>query len=80
MDKRPLECEYSFNFCIDDPNVVDIVILWVNGSDPVWYKRMMKDKKKNHLNLDEKFISQLASLKNLLQYNIGNYNEIMLLF
>ena len=75
MDKRPLECEYSFNFCIDDPNVVDIVILWVNGSDPVWYKRMMKDKKKNHLNLDEKFISQRYVEHNELKWALRSIQK-----
>ena len=31
------------NYGIDDPNIVDIVITWVNGSDPKWYKQMKKD-------------------------------------
>ena len=29
-------------FCVDDPNIVDAVLLWVNGSDRQWISRMIE--------------------------------------
>ena len=44
---EPIISENDAVYGIDDPDIVDIIIPWVNGSDPIWYNRMMKDAKKN---------------------------------
>ena len=43
------------SFCIDDPNIVDFVITWVNGSDPIWFERMIHDAKEINYPMEEKY-------------------------
>ena len=43
------------DWCIDDPNVIDFYIMWVNGSDPVWFKRMKETAYKTHSRLKKKY-------------------------
>ena len=45
----------SFNYCIDDPNVIDLVLTWVNGSDPVWFNRMVKTAEEINYQLNKDF-------------------------
>ena len=42
-------------FGIDDPNVVDIVITWVNGSDPAWFKHLEEDSAKINRTITQKY-------------------------
>ena len=45
----------SANFGIDDPNVVDIVITWVNGSDPKWFHQMKEDAAKANITISPQY-------------------------
>ena len=45
--------ERDVSFGIDDPNVVDVVVTWVNGSDPVWYDRMIKEANKQNYTISK---------------------------
>ena len=47
-----------FDWCIDDPNVIDLVMLWVNGSDPEWHKRMLKTSILYNHSIGNKFFEQ----------------------
>ena len=56
--RKPPKLFFDFSksdWCIDDPNVVDIYLLWVNGGDPVWSKKRDEIAKKEKLNITEKY-------------------------
>ena len=55
------------DWCIDDPNVVDLYIMWVNGSDPKWFKRMVKAaiKRKRKFN-DDYYVSRFQDNNELM--------------
>ena len=44
------------SLCIDDPHVIDVVILWVNGSDPEWIDRMYNAQRKRGFSISKNFI------------------------
>ena len=48
----------SFDWCIDDPDVIDLVMLWVNGSDPEWHERMLNTSKYYNHPIKNKFFQQ----------------------
>ena len=43
------------DWCIDDPNIIDLYIMWVNGSDPKWFSRMKKTANERNLVFDDNY-------------------------
>ena len=54
--------------CIDDPKVIDLIMLWVNGSDFNWYRRMYKLSKIYHKKVDEDYFDQRFAAHDELKF------------
>ena len=60
----------SSHYCIDDPNLIDFVILWVNGSDPTWFSNLQKAMTTTHKHLENKYFQERFIEHNELKYSL----------
>ena len=56
------------SLCIDDPNVIDVVLLWVNGSSPEWIDRMVEAQAKKGIQLSKTFVRKRYIQHDELKY------------
>ena len=66
--------KYS-DWCIDDPNVIDIYIMWVNGSDPKWFKRMIKTSIKHKRIFDDDYYVNRFQDNNELMWSLRSVEK-----
>ena len=65
----------SSHYCIDDPNLIDFVILWVNGSDPTWFCKMKKAAKANRYHLEQEYFQERFIEHNELKYSLRSIEQ-----